>query len=182
MSRPRPFILALVLTGLLAGACAGPAAGDDVEFPPLHPDAAPSTIPEFEAAVREIIFLLDTELLEVTSPLAGSDSLGGLQSRLPLILPGIPPVFQRALERLALVPPPAAWTDDYARFIVEHRDLLQRRMRLFGALNADRVDIAAEFAGQIEERFASLQRELDPVFIELLSAFFDPRRYGGGTG
>ena len=182
MSRPRSFILALVLTGLLAGACAGPAAGDDLEFPPLHPDAAPSTIPEFEAAVREIIFQLDTDLLEVTSPLAGSGGLGGLQSRLPLILPGIPPVFQRALERLALVPPPTVWADDYARFIVEHRDLLQRRMRLFGALNADHMDIAAGFAVQIEERFASLQAELDPTFVELLSAFFDPRRYGGGAG
>ena len=182
MSRPRSYVLALALVALLAGACAGPAAGDDVEFPPLHPEATPSTIPEFEAAVREIIFRLDTDLLVVTSPLAGSGSLGALQSRLPLILPGIPSVFQRALERLALVPPPAAWADDYARFIVEHRDLLQRRIRLLGALNANRTDIAAELAVQIEERFASLQAELDPVFIELVSAFSDPRRYGGGTG
>ena len=97
--------------------------------------------------------------------------MGGLQSRLPLILPGIPPVFQRALERLALVPPPAAWADDYARFIVEHRDLLQRRMRLFGALNADRMDIAAGFAVDYEAvSFPSLWPLLS-VLYNILVAF-----------
>ena len=108
--------------------------------------------------------------------------IGNFLTAQAIVLPGIPSRFQRALEEVALLAPPLNWQHDHARFVTEHRDLLRKRIQLFGALITHANDVAGALAGEIEERFAAMLAELDPRFLELTAAFFDPRRYAATLG
>lgn len=181
MSRRRIGLLLLVTTAIIAAACGG--LGDEPRvFEPLHPDAAPLTVSEFEEALRTIIGDLDLSIQEARAPLDSARGIGNFLTAQAIVLPGIPSRFQKALEEIALLAPPLDWQHDHARFVTEHRDLLRKRVLLFGALATNANDLAASLASEIEERFAAMQAELEPRFLELTAAFFDPRRYGATLG